>query len=174
MTGSLIALLVLLGLLLNGLFYTEASAQEENQAPSSFWQAELPGGNMVMARGAVSSIARTRYLVDGAMRVHEVSVGTLGSVEIRFYFMEPVTPQAPLGVGQSGLNDLRGRLSEAPARTGMSEVESEVLKTYPVTTHAHTVEYRMASIEQLDRLYQHLERWLTRGGSGRFRLEESP
>lgn len=133
----------------------------------------MPGGSVVLARGAMASIARSRYVVDGKVRVHEVSVATMGSVQTRFYFLEAMTPQSPAGIGQSGLDDLRSRLGEVTARTGMSEIETEVLKTHPQTTHAHTVEFRLTSIEQLDRLYQHLERWLTRGGSGTFRLEDS-
>jgi hypothetical protein len=155
-------------------FNSTLLAQPNEEAPSSFWRTELPGGSVVLSRTGITTIARSRYLVDGTVRVHEVSVGTVGSVQTRFYFLEPVTPQSPLGAGQSGLDDLRGRLSEVKTRTGMSEVENEVLKTHPLTTHAHTVEFRLSNIEQLDRLYQHLEGWLIRGGSGNFPLDDAP
>lgn len=144
---------------------------EENRSP--FWEASLPGGSVVVARAAVATLARTSFLVDGAMRVHEVSIGTVGSVQTRFYYLEAITPQSPTGVGQSGLEDLRGRLTELTTRVGAAEVHSEVLKTHPQTTHAHTVEFRLSSVEQLDRLYQHLERWYLRRGGNSFSLEES-
>ncbi len=133
-------------------------AQEE---PASrvplYWKACLPGGNFIVPLSSITSISQSQYVVDGSMRVTEVSVGTIGSVQGRFYYVEPLTPQSPLGVGQSTLEDLKSRIEEVADRTGGEEVWSKVIKNYPTTTHAHTVEFRLASAEQLAKLYQSLE-----------------
>lgn len=131
----------------------------------AFWRAELPGGTYMVALPAIASISSHEYLVDGASRVTEVTVDTLGSVQARFYFIEPNIPQAPGGIGQSALNFAQEKAAEALERSG-TDVWKKVVKKYPEATHAHTVEYRLDSKEALASLFRSLESsW--REGRGR-------
>jgi hypothetical protein len=135
-------------------------AQETDAAPVSgigpYWKAELKDGTFLVPHSAITSISRSTYLVDGSIRVTEISIGTQGSVQGRFYHAEPIEPTLPLG--QSSLNLLKDRAQEVQSRLGLDEQATKVLKNYPTTTHAHTVEFRLPTLTELDAIFQHLER----------------
>lgn len=140
----------------------EARAQDEEErrrgAQQTHWTAELPGGKFIVPHHAITSISMHEYVVDGAARVVEVSVGTIGSVQGRFYFIEPYTPEIPIGAGQEALEKIKEQMRDLAAQVAPDEVWSKVVKNYPTTTHAHTVEFRLESRDALQRLFNHLER----------------
>ena len=61
------------------------------------WRCELPGGIYEVALRSIVSVSTHEYIVDGAARVTEANVDTTGSMTVRFYFLEPITPTSPLG-----------------------------------------------------------------------------
>ena len=71
-----------------------------------------------------------------------------------------------MGVGQSAIDLLKEKTEEVAARVAGADAPWEkVTKTYPTTTHAHTVEYRLSSREDLQKLYDHVEKcWITGRG----------
>lgn len=132
------------------------------------WRAEMPGGTFVVALSSITSVSSHEYVVDNTARVTEVTVATLGSVIGRFYFLEPNTPQSPAGIGQSTINFVQEKLTEAADRTG-SDAWKKVVKSYPTSTHAHTVEYRVESKETLQKLYKSVENAWLRGRGATFK-----
>lgn len=124
----------------------------ETSGPTRFWQATLNGGHYMVALDQISSVSRHKFLLDGAIIVDEVTVDTLGQVLARFYFITPVTEGAP---GNSATH-LTGRgsdlLNKGADRVGTS-LQNMVVKTYPGTTHARSVEYRVLSEMDLTALY---------------------
>lgn len=138
--------------------------QEENEdgepaerSRVSYWKAVLPDGSFLVPHHAITSISKSSYVVDGAIRVTEMSVGTSGSVQGRFYYAELISTESPAGIGQSTINFLEEKSREIKERIGRGEVGEEVVKNYPDTTHAHTVEFLVASPEILDRMLTSLE-----------------
>jgi len=129
-----------------------ASAQS---AP--FWRCELPGGIYVVSLPAVSSVSTHEYVVDGAVRVTELTIATNTAVVARFYYLEPMVPKSPIGFGQSVIDKAQEKLQEGAARAGVEEVWQKVVKNYPTTTHAHTVEYRLESVDQIKKVEKSLE-----------------
>lgn len=121
------------------------------------WRCELPGGTYEVALRSIVSVSTHEYIVDGAARVTEVNVDTNGSMVVRFYFLEPITPTSPLGIGQSTINKVQELANEVVDRTGQGEVWQKVVKTYPTTTHARTIEYRVENKEQIDKIFQSAE-----------------
>lgn len=99
------------------------------------------------------SVAMHEYVVDGAARVTEVNIDTTGNSQARFYFLEPITPQTPLAAGQSIINKVQDLATEAAGRTGQDETWKKVVKTYPGSTHAHTVEFRIGSKDDLKKIF---------------------
>jgi len=130
----------------------EASATPEPSV-ATIWRCDLPGGTYEVALRSIVSVSSHEYIVDGAARVKEVNVDTQGNMAVRFYYIEPNTPKAPLGVGQSGLDRLSDLAKEAAERVGADDIWKRVVKTYPTTTHTHTVEYRVQSEEQLKQIF---------------------
>jgi len=136
-------------ILLVALFCTTAQA--------AFWRCELPGGVFMVSLPTISLVSTHEYIVDGAARVTELTVATNTAVVARFYYIEPMSPQSPVGAGQSILEKAQQVTKEAAARTGVENVWQKVIKNYPTTTHAHTVEYRLENIDQLQRIQKSLE-----------------
>lgn len=167
-----------LGLILFLVTSTFASAQTPTPSPSPtpnnntrrpYWTAELPGGKFMVALDTISSISQSQYIVDNAARVTEVSVGTLGSVQGRFYYLEPYTPQSPLASGQDKIDQLKGKVEEVLDRVSEDDPNTMVLKNYPTTTHAHTIEFRVKSVDSLNKLYNSLETALKNGRDTKFK-----
>ena len=117
------------------------------------FRAKLPGGTYEVGVGAIVAVASHEYLVDGIARVTEVNIDTSGSLLARFYYLEPVTPNTPLGVGNAAIEQTQRLLREAAEKSGQ-DVWKKVIKNYPTTTHARTVEYRLESLEQLNKIYE--------------------
>ena len=124
---------------------------------AAFWRCELPGGVFVVSLPSVSLVSVHEYVVDGAARVTELTVGTNSAVVARFYYIEPMLPKSPVGIGQTLLDKAQQRAQEASTRTGTEAVWQKVVKNYPTTTHAHTVEYRLETLDQLKRVQKSLE-----------------
>ncbi len=117
------------------------------------WRSELPGGTYEVALNAIIAVSIHEYAVDNTARVTEVNIDTSGSMSVRFYFLEPNIPNSPIGLGQSTLDKAQEMVREAVDRTGQSDIWTKVVKNYPTTTHAHTIEYRLESKEQLQKLF---------------------
>lgn len=152
----------------------ESGAGNAGRAPiRPFWKAELPGGNFVVSLAAIRQVSSQQYVVDGAARVTEVNVDTGGQFKPRFYFLEPLAGDVAraLPAGQAVLDHVQGQAeSAAAAASPAGPVWSKVVKNYPTSTHAGTVEFRLESLEQLDELYRSVERAWVNGRGETFTL----
>ncbi|MCP5537797.1 MAG: hypothetical protein H7A51_16375 [Akkermansiaceae bacterium] len=136
----------------------------ETTGPRRFWQASVPGGNYVVALDRISSVSKHTYIIDGNLSVTEVVVDTNGNSLVRFYYIEPVGSDAS-NVGARVKARSQEILERAGQRTGV-DVNSAVMKQYPTTTHAKTVEFRVSDAGDLDKLYGSvLNAWVK--GTGR-------
>lgn len=142
------------------LFLTLAGARAQTPTPTPtpeparqpIWRCELSGGIYEVALHSIISVSSHEYIVDGVARVTEVNVDTAGSMAVRFYYIEPLTPQSPVGLGQSALDRVQELGKEIAGRTGQ-DAWQKVVKNYPTTTHARTIEYRLESAEALKKLF---------------------
>jgi hypothetical protein len=138
------------------------SAQQPTPQPSAtptnanstqpMFRAALPGGNYIVAVRCIVAVSSHEYIVDGIARVTEVNIDTTGSLLARFYYIEPLQPNAPGGIGAATLEKAQQLLKEAAQRTGQ-DVWQKVVKNYPTTTHARTVEYRVVNKEDLTKIF---------------------
>lgn len=131
--------------------------------PTKFWKASLPGGEYMIALGRISSVGKHTYVTDGVARVFEVTIADSSAAVARFYFLEPVTDKSPLNVGQVVLDRSKAIAKEVTKRTGREDVWREVVKNYPTTTHAKTMEYRLANKANVDAIYTSVTRAWERG-----------
>lgn len=139
--------------------------QAEQRGRRGFWEANLAGGNFVVALSRITSVSRHRYVLDAAVIVDEVTVDTEGQSLARFYFIAPVTTAGP----ESGTAKLAERALEIANKSATdkgSSAQDMVQKKYPLTTHSKTIEYRVMTEAQLTALYQSVKTaWQT--GDGR-------
>lgn len=132
------------------------------------WQASLPGGTYAVRVSFMTSVSMHEYLVDGAAKVTEVNIGTVGSDLVRFYYIEPNVPQTPDGIGQGTLNAVQDRANQLLNRAQVGDNLQKVVKNYPTTTHAHTVEYRLASRDALQKLFESAQKSFLTSTSGSY------
>lgn len=146
----------------------ERTAPEDTSRQNRFWQATLPGGHYMVEIGRITSVSRHKYVLDGAVIVDEVVVDSMGQSLARFYYIEPIT--AATGGGAAGaaagrLVDRGTELLDKAARTAGTEIHEMVVKKFPETTHARTIEYRLMSAEQLTALHRSVRTaWESRRG----------
>src|SRR4030095_5540415 len=123
-----------------------------NQSAMPLFRAQLPGGIYEVAVRNIVSVSTHEYLVDGAVRVVEMNIDTLGSIMARFYFLEPNAPNTPGGIGAAAGDKAQQLFTQAGDKTGQ-DAWKKVIKNYPTTTHARTVEYRLQSREELNKVF---------------------
>lgn len=130
----------------------EDSKTGDSPGPARFWQANLAGGSFMVALDKIVSVSRHKYVLDGALIIDEVTVDTVGQALARFYFITPIT-DATTANTLSGLAT-RGRemLDQVAERAG-TEVHNMVVKKYPDTSHAKSLEYRILSEKELGALH---------------------
>lgn len=156
---------------------TLATGFAQNQPPANsgggledgikgFWECETPTGKFVIRLDQIASVSQHEYIIDGTVKVYELTVDTVGSMIARYYYIEPITAGSPLSIGKATIDRLREVAGEAGSRVGL-DTERDVIKHYPDTTHAKTAEFRLQTRENLNQIYQHLHHvWAQERGRG--------
>ena len=151
-----------------------ATDPDEETGPEptyAYWRAEFSSGRYTVELDKVASVSLQEYILDGTQAVSEVTVGTTGSEVARFYYMAPIATPSRTGIGADVLASMTSeaeRLSEKKVPDSTATTPP-VVKTYPLTTHAHVVEYRLGSRDMLLKLYDSLEKSWTKRKSTLFR-----
>lgn len=149
---------------------TPASGTDK-AAPNRFWQATLTGGNYMVALDKITSVSRHKYLLDGTLIVDEVTVDTVGQALARFYFVSPVTDAAPKNVAADLAERGRELLDKSAQHVGV-DVQNMVVKKYPETSHAKSIEYRILTEPELTGLYNSIHGAWESGKGRQFSAEK--
>jgi hypothetical protein len=147
---------------------------DDTPQPNRFWQATLPGGHYMVALDRVSAVSRHKYVLDGAVIVDEVTIDALGQALARFYFIQPITDAATgsaAGAAASRLADQAGEVIDKAANTAGTDVHQMVIKKFPETTHARTIEYRLLSAEELTALHDSIRSAWESGRGRKFAIK---
>ena len=116
--------------------------------------------NCMVPLAEVEFVAKQNYIVDGNIDVTEVTASMRSKTLLRFYFIKEIEGAAwqRLASDAARVDDLlskqTGQLAVTPSM--QSPRNSKVVKNYPVTTHAQTVEYRLQKKEEVEELYTSL------------------
>lgn len=141
---------------------------EEEVTRDGLWDGRLKGGTYLVRCNQIIALSRHEYVADAAARVVEINLTMNSNMTVRFYFLEPVRMEGGgvLGAGQQALDRARAMVQDAAGRVSPTLVEPKVVKNYPASTHAATVEFVLASEDRLNSLHASLERSF-RTGQGR-------
>jgi hypothetical protein len=153
---------------------------KDEETKDHWWDCSLPGGNYCLSIGKITSVSMHQYIVKTPTqaasatplptRVYEVNIATDTAMVTRFYYIETATDGGSLSTVKTGLDRLGEVANQAAERTGTAKYWQMVQKDYPLSTHAHTIEYRVESMDDLNRLYGSVKRsWLT-GRGARFAI----
>jgi len=143
----------------------------ETTGPRRFWQANLPGGNYIVALDRIASISKHTYIIDGALRVTEVVIDTSGNSLVRFYYIIPASEDSGSAVGAGLTSRAKELLDKASEHTGVN-ANTIVAKQYPTTTHAKTVEFRILDERDLDSLFNSARKAWINGTGKKFTIKE--
>jgi len=156
-----------------------AGAQTSTNTPvnvsrMALWNCKFADGNYYsVSLGAIDSVSQHEYLLDGTLRVVEVTVATRGSTQARFYVLEKPSLDTGGLPGQS-LADGMGRVAEEIASRApgtVKTVTNSVVKKFPETSHAKIIEYRISDRDTLKKLFDHLlRRWQGRSADDTFEV----
>ena len=134
------------------------------------WEASLAAGEYSVSLGTITAISKHSYVLDGTLLVTEVTIDTTGTSLARFYYMEPITRDTNFNALeriQKRAEELRKRSQK---RSG-TKADEMAQKSYPTTTHARTIEFRIMSEVELNALYSSLYRSWDTGKGRTFRIE---
>ncbi len=123
------------------------------------------GGEWICDRRDVMSVSCHTYELAGSTRVWEVTISERSSNSVRYYYtkpiqVEPVRAGSPSEEGAGGkLDSLSGQSTSIPAAPTSTEekgLKVPVRKVYPEATHAHTIEFRVSTLDELNDIYAYL------------------
>ncbi len=143
----------------------------DTEIREALWTASLPGGQYTVVLSRVCSVAKQTYILDANLVVQEVTIETTGAALARFYYLEPVAAgsnSALISAARDRAKDLaKEAQNRAGANTGGMTIDTAVIKQYPTTSHAKTIEYRLQTSAQLDALLKSINTalWTGKGRS---------
>ncbi len=125
-----------------------------SQTPVPIFTVEHPDGAYAVDVRQITALSMHRYVVDGVIEVDEMNIDTHGTSLVRFYVARRVQPAAPGGIGQGILDQAQEKIDQARERIEPArQLDRVVVKSYPATTHARTVEFRIADKDTLVNLH---------------------
>lgn len=131
----------------------------------AFWHASMPGGTYLVALSKIVSVSKHEYLLDGNLIITEVVIDTVGDSTVRIYQITPAAEYSNLQGAKRVVERGKDLLDRAGQRTG-TDPNHMVHKTYPVTTHAKLVEFRIDDLQVLSALHGSVQSaWIS--GKGR-------
>lgn len=169
------ALFIILSLLLTLPLHAQTAAPSGQTTPQDtvtqdgLWQGKFNGGNYVVRCNAIIALSKHEYISDGVARVVEVNLTLNSAMIVRFYFLEPYKPESgssTVGAATQALDRTKGLFEQAAGRVSPDLANPKVVKNYPASTHAHTIEFSLKDEARLTALYGSLERSF-RTGQGR-------
>jgi len=174
-----------LAVIVSGVAFGQAAADSTAPAPPRWlWTANLPGGTVKVRIQQVTSVGFSRYTVEGGFRVTELVIDTTGNNSIRIYAIEHIVqaaggntaPQTAIGILQDKVQEAA---NHAASVMGGSEVVDDmtstmVFKKYPEATHAHTIEYRVATPKEVYDIYRSADSAWESGQGGTYTTATGP
>ena len=149
----------------------QGGQQQQGDEPTrdGLWDGRLKGGNYIVRCNSIIALSKHEYVADAVARVVEVNLTLSSSQIVRFYFLEPAKLEANsnlVNAGTQAVERAKGLFEQAAGRVSTTLTEPRVVKSYPASTHAHTVEFVLKDEARLNSLFQSLERGF-RTGQGR-------
>lgn len=130
-----------------------------------FWDGEFKGGNYSVRCNSIIAVSKHEYVADGVARVVEVNLTVNSAMVVRFYYLEPVRMEGggAIGAAQGVLDKTKTLVQDTAGKVSPSLADPKVVKNYPVSTHAHTIEFVIKDEERLNSLYGSLYRSMHTG-----------
>lgn len=138
---------------------TQTKPTTEEFYQDGIWNGVFKGGRYLLKANQIIALSKHEYVADGLARVVEINLTLSSNTHVRFYFLEPVRMEGGgvVGAGQQAIDKARALVQDAASRVSPTLTEPKVVKSYPLSTHAHTVEFVLKEEERLNSLFHSLE-----------------
>lgn len=166
---KLYPLALALSLIASPLALSQENENQDNVSQASFWEADVPGGKYLVSLSRISSISMSKYYLKGLV-VHEVDVETMGVALARFYAIEVAGESNGVSAVENLSNRAKEIANQAGGKAGV-DASTAVHKEYPLTTHAKTIEFRLADVDDLTALYASIEKAWKSGRGRKFTIK---
>lgn len=120
-------------------------------AVGSFWEANIRGNHYIINSSRITSIGKQEYMAEG-VKISEVTITSSSSAIARFYYIELAGKSSSLNGVSNSISRLEQLTNGVADRAGIDPYI--VIKNYPTTTHAHTIEYRLQNLSSIEQLYK--------------------
>lgn len=150
---------------------TDNKQFQDTSGSRGFWEGTFAGGNYLVALSRISSVSKHEYLLDGNLIVTEVTIDTLGATTLRVYQITPAAKYGTLATPGKVIERGKDLLDRAGQRTGV-DLANMVQKSYPTTTHAKTIEFRVKNLETLTAMFNSAKTAWTTGKGRNFTVSE--
>lgn len=132
-----------------------AGAQQEASATAepriALWTASFGDTTkLTLNVSTIVSVSMHPYMLNGQIPITEVTVDTLGNNTLRFYYIHEET-RPPLA--ESAVKSAYAVQEELTRQKGTASLPSV---KFPEGAYAHSVEYKMNSLDDLTKLYKSL------------------
>lgn len=136
-------------------FVTQAPGAEEQPDPKlPLWQASLDDSSMVtIAVSQLVSVTMHPYLLNGENLVTEVTIDTTGNNTIRFYYVHPEEDKLDLMNPEKTVKNAKKKILRRPSQPKANSIASV---KFPEGAYAHSIEYQVNSLDDLEKIYQSL------------------
>ena len=144
------------------------SPTDSSEKLLDFWEFLHPGGTALVSLAEITAIDVHSYLIEGGFRVWELNVCDKSAFALRIYSVEKLEATDSVASLKSASRKAEETAEKAAEKLGAEDPWQKVVKDYPTTTHAKTVEFRVDKKETVLEIYKHVRQsWVTKRG-GRF------
>ncbi len=144
------------------------SPTDSSEKLLDFWEFLHPGGTALVSLAEITAIDVHSYLIEGGFRVWELNVCDKSSFALRIYSVEKLEPSDAVAGIKSATRKAEEAAEKIASKITDDEPWKKVVKDYPTTTHAKTVEFRVDKKETVLEIYKHVRQsWVSKRG-GRF------
>jgi hypothetical protein len=138
---------------------TQNKPVQQDLTQNGIWNGSFFGGRYLVKSKDIIALSQHEYVADAAARVVEINLTLSSNTHVRFYYLEPVKLEGGgvLGASQEALQKAREMVENAAGNVSPTLTQPKVVKSYPLSTHAHTVEFVIKDEARLNSLFNSLE-----------------
>jgi hypothetical protein len=142
-------------------FGIHAQETPQNKPTFPLWTAPLPNaqGSYAVSLNSICSVALEKYDLkfdDKVFPITECSIETVGGKTARFYFVDEDKREKKDGPVEQAKDAIASVVPGMEENSEKDQKKLRVVKIYPESALAGTVEYRLSSEKKVTDLYQNL------------------
>lgn len=131
---------------------SRAQSQEIDPRVSLLKLSLAENKEIYIAVQSIVSISKHIFKLNGETPITEVTIDTVGNNSIRFYYVHPAGSIRPTTNPKEMIGAARQKLNQELTRQKDENIEPSI--KFPEGTYAHTIEFQIADMEMLDKIYK--------------------